>query len=227
MRFDFKKLVANMRSMVGLHVEEKNKMKPKLMLNLNMDCPCGSGKKLRYCCRTRSGKIRPDFVRIKTPGKKTGYKNLKCYAALLGDCSEDLSQEHYISHGLLKHLSRSGNVEISGFSWQGVDELKSLPTKKMVGNILCRRHNNALSPLDAIIMRFSDSINEIDRTIILESHKEISRYFLFNGYDIERWMLKTLCGIVYSKNASIHGQRIDTWSPSKEWAIIRYLTGRI
>lgn len=192
------------------------------MLNLDMSCPCGSEKKLRYCCRKRSGKIKPDFARIKTPGKKTGYHNPKCYAAALGDCSEDLSGEHYISHGLLKHLSRSGNVEISGFSWQKAEEWKSIPAKKMTSNILCGRHNSALSPLDAVITRFSDAINEIDRAIILESHKEVPKYFLFNGYDVERWMLKTICGVVHSKNASMQGRRIDFWSPPMEWLRILF-----
>jgi hypothetical protein len=189
----------------------------KINLNLNDPCPCGSDKLLRHCCRSKNGKIKVSHVRVTTPGRKTGYCNPRCYGAPLGDCSQDTSGEHYITHGVLKKMSRSGNVEVNGFPWQLPEEWKSLPAKTMTSNILCSRHNKALSLIDDVAIRFLGCMNEIDETIVLRRSESVSKYFLFNGYDLERWMLKTLCGIIHSKNASLDGQRIESWSPPKEW----------
>jgi hypothetical protein len=53
----------------------------------------------------------------------------------------------------------------------------------------------------------------------------VERVYLFNGHDIERWMLKTLIGTVASRNARANsGNRILDWQPSKLWLDI--LLGR-
>jgi len=166
--------------------------------------------------------IRPSYVRIHVPGTKTGYENPRCYASQLKDCSKDISGEHYISHGVLKILSLEGNLEVNGFPWQKSGEWKSIPTAKMTSNILCARHNAALSPLDNVAIRFADTLNQIDESRRTRSENKPEKYHLFNGYDLERWMLKTLCGIVFSKNASNNKRRIDSWAPSLDWLKILF-----
>ena len=45
----------------------------------------------------------------------TGYSNPKCYARILGNCSEKLTGEHFISRSVLKIL---GNYhKISNVGW--------------------------------------------------------------------------------------------------------------
>jgi len=184
-------------------------------------CPCESGKAPKECCLTPDGKLRPKPVLIRTIGLKTGYQNPKCYAADLSDCSKEMSGEHYISHGVLKLLSRNGNVEVDGFPWQQKGNWKKVPSKKLTSNILCCRHNSALSPLDSIAIRFLENVEKIDSAILSEKENDLSNIYLFNGFDIERWMLKTVCGVIYSGNASMN-QKVISWKPPSHWLPILF-----
>ena len=37
------------------------------------------------------------------------------------------------------------------------------------------------------------------------------------GFDLERWFLKTLCGLVLSGNATLSGKALSTWVPPSDW----------
>jgi len=165
------------------------------------------------------------------PGPKTGVVNPKCYAAPLRNCSAEMSGEHYISHGLLKSLSEDGvMIEIEGVPWLKDSERKKFPTKRLVSNILCKRHNEALAGLDSIANRFFLSIDKIDKSYETVHQRDEEMIFDFNGHDIERWMLKTLCGLVYSGISSSQSARIEAWKPNHQWLQIlfgedRFLSG--
>jgi hypothetical protein len=125
------------------------------------------------------------------PSPVTGRSLEACYASALRDCSEKISREHYVSESLLRYLSgANGGVAVSGLPWLHGEE-KVLPPNALASKILCERHNAALSPLDDIAVRLFQSFDEI---ALQENSKRL--VFLFNGHDLERWMLKALCGTV-------------------------------
>ena len=73
--------------------------------------------------------------------------------------------------------------------------------------MLCERHNAALSPLDAIAVRLFQAFDEEGAT---DSGKRL--LYLFSGHDVERWLLKVLCGITWSKNWVLD-VKPDLWIP--------------
>lgn len=157
------------------------------------------------------------------PGPKTSVENPKCYAGPLANCSAEMSGEHYISHGLLRELSEDGvTIEIEGFPWLKDDERKKFPTKRLLSNILCKRHNEALAGLDSIAKSFFLSIDKIDKSYGTLHQRDEDMIFLFNGHDIERWMLKTLCGLVYSGISLSQSDRIEAWKPNHQWLQILF-----
>ncbi|MBI3781927.1 MAG: SEC-C domain-containing protein [Deltaproteobacteria bacterium] len=188
-------------------------------LSPNDACPCESGRILRECCLGAEGDLRPVASVTRCQAPKTGAQTKGCYAAALADCSADLSREHFISRGVLKELSDGGTVRIDGFPWQTDRAIQRLPTAVLGSNILCRRHNIALSTLDAVALRFFRWIDQFHREFDADQHDD--RFFLVNGHDIERWMLKTLCGAVFSKNATINPAG-SNWVPPMEWVQILF-----
>jgi hypothetical protein len=128
-----------------------------------------------------------------------------------------MSREHFISHGILKVLSRGGTVTIDGFNWQEEGVTQELPTATVSSRILCARHNQALASLDAVALRLFQAIDDVVR---LSPH-QTRRVFLFDGSDFERWLLKTLCGSVFSRNA--HTRALDAeWKPNLQWLNILF-----
>jgi hypothetical protein len=194
---------------------------PHLIIDIDL-CPCESGKLIKDCCLRCDRILRPKPFIPRPPVPKTGHRNQKCYAAALADCSDKISGEHYISHGILKALSNDGvSVEVEGFSWLKGRKLK-LPTKHLRSNILCKRHNESLSGLDSIAKRFFLSILRIDKEYALDLDDCLDRVFLFNGHDIERWILKTLCGAVFSGSLTLPTTPIKAWEPNLQWLRILF-----
>lgn len=152
------------------------------------------------------------------PRPKTGYSNPRCYASQLVDCSPKLSDEHFVSHGILRVLESNGRVTIGGFDWQQEKDVLELPTARAaVSRVLCQRHNAALSPLDGKALRFFE---KLDNVILQRERRNL--VFLFDGTDLERWMLKTLCGSAVSGNADIKKAQITGWKPNLLWLNILF-----
>jgi len=191
------------------------------MVQLCVDdkCPCGSGRVPRECCLKAGGELRPMATVTRAPVPQTDIRNGGCYASGLADCSADISREHYISHALLRLLSVEGRVTIDGFPWQNAAAVSSVPPATLTGKILCSRHNSALSPLDAVAAMLFRRIDEFHHEI--RDRKYENRFFLCNGHDIERWMLKTLCGAVVSGNAEMRSGQ-SNWRPPLEWVQILF-----
>jgi hypothetical protein len=189
-------------------------------------CLCESDKLLKDCCLRSNGIIRVKPTKTPVPPPKTGYANLGCYFNSFHDCSTKLSSEHFITHGVIKLLSDNGQIKINGFAWQPDPKVqKTLPTTVLTGKILCTRHNEALSPLDTVAIRFFGTFLRISKEFQNPTSKSLERMYAFNGHDIERWMLKTLIGTVVSGNANDQeGNRIKNFKPSTEW--LQILLGR-
>jgi hypothetical protein len=133
-----------------------------------------------------------------------------------------MSREHYVSESLLKALNvGTAPVLASGFHWLHGNP-KEVPTKALTARVLCERHNSALSPLDSVAQRLMDAFNCLNakRQEGFSDRKE--HIYLFNGHDVERWVLKVLCGIVVSGNASTDGESIRGWRPSEQWLRILF-----
>ena len=108
-----------------------------------------------------------------------------------------MSREHYISHTVLKAIAQDGLVKLDGFSWQK-QKAAWIPSATLARRILCKRHNEALSPLDAEAGRFMRAVRDFHAN--LSSGRTRDEVRSFAGEDLEKWMLKTLTGMVASGN---------------------------
>lgn len=116
--------------------------------------------------------------------------SISCWANSLGDCSTAQSKEHLISECLFP----SGHVIISGLPWCK-ESPRRLPSRTLSSNILCTRHNNLLSEIDAEGGRAMQIFRDIkhpnhscndhptDKNCCIEYH--------IDGRKLERWFLKS------------------------------------
>ena len=166
----------------------------------NRQCPCGSGRKSKDCCLIGKRYFKPE-ARLVPPLPQTGLANPECYLACHQDCSATLSREHFISEGLLRELS-GGRRQVWVGGLHGLDdgEHRLVASSSLAAKVFCDRHNSALAPLDAEVLRFFRTLRAIiDRTIGPRGH------FLFSGRDIEKWMLKSMLGLALSGLARVPG----------------------
>lgn len=174
-------------------------------------CYCGSGKKLRFChpIRKRGEIPRPRASDCEPPRPQTGFAHSGCYARQLNDCGTEMSGEHLFSEVMLDLLKGAdGKVVRTGYPWQVQGEFQSLPPSTCKANVLCKRHNNALSPLDATAGAFFKAILKTPE--FLQNHE--SRVLIVSGDDLERWILKTLCTHVLAVR-----KFGENWEPPREW----------
>jgi hypothetical protein len=177
-------------------------------VNIHIDrCLCGSGRLMRDCCL---------FVRCYTtpPNPRTDYTHPSCFARDLRDCSRTISREHYISQNILGLFGGRG-LTVSGMPWTPGGGQKRVSLASLTGKMLCERHNHALSSLDAVAAEFF-------RFFTAEWSGDAIEVFLTRGYDLERWLLKMLCGLVVSGNATLDGKPLPTWTPPPEWLEILF-----
>jgi hypothetical protein len=192
-----------------------------VILNPDDMCPCNRGKPVKHCCLDSDGILRRSKARTQPPEPRTGFSHPNCYAAQLLDCSQTISGDHFVSSTLLKALREDG-VEISGLPWQNEKTPKVLPRSALKSNVLCVRHNSALSLIDDVAKDFFMALDQISDDFRAIPARNNGRAFLFNGHDIERWMLKTLCTAVVSGNASTQIEVITSWKPNLEWQQILF-----
>jgi hypothetical protein len=112
-------------------------------LYLDAPCICGAKMPLRSCCLARRGTVVPRSTPSSTlpPPPQTALANERCYAAVLHDCDDRMSKEHYFSRGVLRALaagSANNTVRARGL---GHPEIDLPPDQVGQSKILCRRHN--------------------------------------------------------------------------------------
>lgn len=162
-------------------------------------CPCGSGRSPMDChVDVVDGRLRKRIGSLRPPAPVTGHSHPKCYLAETNDCSTKVSREHYISESLLAQLGEHGTVQVSGMPWQQPDETNKMGIGSLTAKILCERHNNALSQLDAeaalLFATLRTALMDLNRKTL--SRKPIDH--LVSGEAIELWMLKVACGLYFS-----------------------------
>ncbi|MDT5304296.1 MAG: hypothetical protein QOG79_8023, partial [Mycobacterium sp.] len=158
-------------------------------------CPCDSGRPTASCHfnpQTDRWQL-PPFAPLLS-GPPTGLSVDGCYAALTKDCKGKLSNEHWLSKGVLVDASDGKVVRIGGLPWQDNGGIDDLSPKTLGSNVLCERHNGALSPLDAHAahaLKVMDDfyLEQISREDLGGSHID-----LVHGEQLERWLLKMLWG---------------------------------
>lgn len=153
-------------------------------------------------------------------GPTTGYANTKCYACGDRNCSRKISKEHFISVTLLKQIHLNNTVKVAGLKWQMKETFSVVPLSGLASSILCERHNNAFSPLDASMGSFAKAIGEFDVALQTSNSVDASEQRHFSGDDIERWMAKCLLGLTASKNlnsTNLKQECVDILFANMEW----------
>jgi hypothetical protein len=151
-------------------------------------CPCGSGQKSKFCCRTLNGWFRKPHV-FGCYQARTGVSRTDCVASVLGDCQGPLSREHVIPHAILDAGSISPTVTIDGLYFQQ-NGAKPIGKGSATARVTCVRHNNIASPLDSALARLLICIHNFYRDVLKDCAS--SQMYLFSGPDIERALLKFL-----------------------------------
>lgn len=105
-----------------------------------------------------------------------------------------MSKEHIISNSILLPT-----IKVKGFSWCK-REVKEISSSSIVSKILCKKHNNLLSPYDSEIKRFIEVFDEYFKV-----EKRINKYgfsvnklpykYQINGALVEKWFVKTLINV--------------------------------
>jgi hypothetical protein len=99
-----------------------------------------------------------------------------------------------VSESALRHVDEV--VAVEGFPWLKPGERRKIPVRVLTADVLCKRHNEALSRLDAIGGQLVGAIREIAFT----DAQSRRRIVVLSGRDVERWMLKCLFGLVASQS---------------------------
>ena len=184
------------------------------MILANSDvCPCGSGRIINSCCLKPRGMLLP-------PKPQTGLMHPKCFARRTRDCSQRLSREHVISRGILRILAGGGPIYANGLPWQPPGATQPLPIDALQSRVLCKRHNESMSPLDALAKRFFCSFPHRPDA----NKSAVDRCFLFCGHDLERWMIKAACGAICSRYVRGESIPANGWQPSVDWLRVLLLS---
>lgn len=116
------------------------------------------------------------------------YKNEKCWARSRGDCCEKISGEHIISRPILTNYDYK---PIKVFV-NGVVKFSTV-RKNFTSNILCKTHNQNISPLDAEAVRLYRGLQEFH----FSKSKDLYEVNI-DGIVFERWLLKSLINSIVS-----------------------------
>ena len=137
---------------------------------------------------------KPTYIQF----NKAGFSNKKCYLSVTKGCSNNISREHCISESLLNSLSKDKKtIDLCGLSWLPKKELRAIGKSRLVSKVLCAKHNSELSGLDLGIYEFADAIENINQIINKKNQSPLS--YILNGEILERWILKTMVGLIESK----------------------------
>ena len=99
----------------------------------------------------------------------------------------------------------TGSFGIIGLPWQQPGTAVEHGLNSYTSYILCARHNNSLSYLDAAAARIYKIIMDIRNELAINKPYSRGRWYFASGQALELWNLKTLMGLFHSKSASTDG----------------------
>lgn len=140
-------------------------------------------------------------------GDRTGYAHPRCYGGAAEDCSERISREHWLTGSIITAIRNDGtNLVASGLPWLN-GKSAQLSVTSMASNILCERHNNSLSSIDAVAEKFFLATRSDQQSLADAEHTERSEdtLVLCQGPILELWMLKLFWGALASKSLGSNG----------------------
>lgn len=161
-------------------------------------CPCGSNVAAMNCCTQKHGQFHKPPITFNAEIDPNKVPNNICYLGQLGGCSSKPSREHIVSASVLESLTDNAMVTVSGLHWQKPGETKAIGIEGLTVKSLCTTHNSFLSPLDTEAGRLATTIKRFEMALASGDRK--SDMALFNGHDIERWLLKTLIAYISKGN---------------------------
>jgi hypothetical protein len=106
------------------------------------------------------------------------------------NCSQAISGEHFVSKAVLSNLNPTA-LWISGLA---SIPARQLPIGALKANVLCTRHNSALSKLDDMAGKFFRAVGEIYDDLAQRTLSKKPIWHLFSGEELELWLLKTIVG---------------------------------
>jgi hypothetical protein len=181
-------------------------MKHKITLLHTDLCPCRSGWMIASCCLDESDrKLRKRVPSVRPPGPQTNHSHSDCYLGRTSDCSREISREHYVSASVLEQLGDI--IDVSGVPWLGKGESQKLAVNNLTAKILCKRHNESLSPLDQEAGIFFSVLAKALSDLERKSSSRKPNFHLVSGTMLELWMLKVACGAYFSVAAN-DGKRL-------------------
>jgi hypothetical protein len=140
-----------------------------------------------------------------------------CYARCLGNCSTDISSEHFFTFDLLRKVtSDPRGLFLRGAPWQP-DGVWLQPESAGV-RVLCTHHNGLLSPLDAFASSLDDELARISTAAT--ERRRVSTIAQFYGPNLERWLMKALCGFAMARAGALASSYTAPLVPD---AWVRYL----
>jgi hypothetical protein len=161
----------------------------------------------------------PMNAKVKTP-----FAHPDCYARDLRDCSRKISREHYVSGVVLRGVSLGEPfVLVQNLSFQQPNTLEGRGINSLVAKVVCEKHNGALSDFDDAGNSLFLGMDRMDSAAGIGG--EHAKVMTVNGDHLERWMLKILCGGLYSGNISLPRGSLKGVCPPQEWLNILFREG--
>lgn len=137
-------------------------------------------------------------------------QNSGCYLNGFSPCHGKLSAEHLVSKVILKQLGER-TVHIEGLPW--CKDSKEVGINSITSRILCQQHNSSLSDFDAAAGKLFGFLCEVPGRFEKFPYNE---QCAVDGRLFEKWLLKTMIGLIASGNATKNGEVVE--SPlSVEW----------
>jgi hypothetical protein len=106
-------------------------------------------------------------------------------------------------------------VLVQNLSFQQPDTLEGKGISGLVAKVLCEKHNSALSGFDGAGSTLFAGMDGIDSAAGKTGVPPET--FVVNGDHLERWMLKMLCGGLYSGTMPVPGGSMKGMCPPLEW----------
>lgn len=134
----------------------------------------------------------------------------------MGNCSSARSKEHYISEGILARLNDGQALAVSGLPWIPQGQSRNVSPEALGSNVLCKRHNEAFSALDAAAVELFEYLEAVSISVAARGSGRSAK--LVSGDAVKLWALKALCGFCASGQAvNKDGKELRAWTPPTEW----------